>query len=87
MHIIIYSTSIHRPLPLFSTPHHTHCLYNPWPKGDLTHEEEQFLRHQIALKMDETKNLQRASEESTKKLYELEEFFMKLKQITGKGTI
>ena len=37
--------------------------------------------------MDETKNLQRASEESTKKLYELEEFFMKLKQITGKGTM
>ena len=89
IHIHSYYAYIYWPLP--PTPAYIPLpLYTPcyiWPKGDLTHEEEQFLRHQIALKMDETKNLQRASEESTKKLYELEEFFMKLKQITGKGTM
>ena len=88
-HSFIPSSYTHIYWPLLPTPISYPLLiplYTPcstWPKGDLTHEEEQFLRHQIALKMDETKNLQRASEESTRKLHELEEFFMKLKQITG----
>lgn len=52
-------------------------------RGDLTVEEENFLRSQINEKQEKTRNLQRASEEGQKKLASMEEAFTKLKQVTG----
>lgn len=52
-------------------------------RGDLTIEEENFLRSQITEKQEKTRNLQRASEEGQKKLQSMEEAFTKLKQVTG----
>ena len=52
-------------------------------RGDLTVEEEKFLRSQIDEKMERTKSLQRATEEGLKKLQSMEEAFTKLKQVTG----
>eukprot|EP01039_Chlorochromonas_danica_P008374 gene8374-9229_t len=52
-------------------------------RGDLTVEEENFLRAQIDERMEKTKNLQKAAEEGLKKLQQMEEAFTKLKQVTG----
>lgn len=52
-------------------------------RGDLTSDEEKFLKAQIEEKMEKTKNLQRASEEGLKKLQSMEEAFTRLKQVTG----
>lgn len=52
-------------------------------RGDLTKEEERFLLDQINAKVEETKNLQKANEESSKLLHDTEAFFAKLKSITG----
>lgn len=52
-------------------------------RGDLTIEEEHFLRSQIDEKMEKTKSLQKAAEEGLKKLQQMEEAFTKLKQVTG----
>lgn len=52
-------------------------------RGDLTMEEEKFLKLQIDEKMEKTKSLQKASEEGLRKLQAMEEAFTKLKQVTG----
>jgi len=52
-------------------------------RGDLTLEEERFLKSQIDDKQEKTRNLQRASEEGLKKLQSMDEAFTKLKQVTG----
>ena len=50
-------------------------------RGDLTREEESLLRSQITEKQEETKHRQKANEESTKKLQQLEDTFTQLKQV------
>jgi len=52
-------------------------------RGDLTVEEERFLKAQIDEKLEKTRVLQKASEEGLKKLQSMEESFTKLKQVTG----
>jgi len=52
-------------------------------RGNLTLEEERFLKSQIDDKQEKSRSLQRASEEGQKKLQSMEEAFTKLKQITG----
>jgi hypothetical protein len=52
-------------------------------RGDLTVEEEKFLKAQIDEKTERTRVLQRQSEEGHKKLQSMEEAFTKLKQVTG----
>lgn len=52
-------------------------------RGDLTLEEEKFLKSQIDEKLEKTKSLQKASEEGLRKLQAMEEAFTKLKQVTG----
>jgi hypothetical protein len=52
-------------------------------RGDLTKEEEVLLRTQLKEKEEKTKKLQRANEESQRKVTAMEEAFMKIKQITG----
>lgn len=51
--------------------------------GDLTLEEERFLKSQIDDKQEKTRTLQKASEEGLKKLQSMDEAFTKLKQVTG----
>mmetsp|Transcript_13135 Transcript_13135/g.13597 ORF Transcript_13135/g.13597 Transcript_13135/m.13597 type:complete len:695 (+) Transcript_13135:27-2111(+) len=52
-------------------------------RGDLTKEEELLLRTQLKEKEEKTKRLQRANEESQRKVSALDEAFTKIKQITG----
>lgn len=52
-------------------------------RGDLTKEEELLLRTQLKEKEEKTKKLQRANEESQRKVNALDEAFIKIKQITG----
>lgn len=56
-------------------------------RGDLTKEEEAFLRSQIIDKLEKTKSLQRANEESNKRFQAMEEAFSQLKQITGVSSL
>ena len=52
-------------------------------RGDVTMEEESFLKAQIEDKLKNTRSLQKSAEEATKKLQSMEEAFIKLKQVTG----
>eukprot|EP00604_Paraphysomonas_vestita_P001656 CAMPEP_0174822020 /NCGR_PEP_ID=MMETSP1107-20130205/12587_1 /TAXON_ID=36770 /ORGANISM="Paraphysomonas vestita, Strain GFlagA" /LENGTH=421 /DNA_ID=CAMNT_0016039881 /DNA_START=486 /DNA_END=1748 /DNA_ORIENTATION=+ len=52
-------------------------------RGDLTKEEEVLLRTQLKEKEEKTKKLQRANEESQRKVTAMDDAFMKIKQITG----
>ena len=56
-------------------------------RGDLTRDEEHFLRNQITEKMEKTKNLQKANEDSNKKLHAMEEAFAQIKQVTGVSSL
>lgn len=56
-------------------------------RGDLTRDEENLLRSQITEKQEETKHLQKANEESTKKLQAMEDVFAQLKQVTGVSSL
>lgn len=56
-------------------------------KGDLTRTEEQLLRSKLSERIDNTKNLQKAAEESQKRLQSMEDLFAKLKQVTGVKTL
>lgn len=56
-------------------------------RGDLTKDEEAFLRSQIVDKLEKTKSLQRANEESNKRFQAMEEAFSQLKQITGVSSL
>lgn len=56
-------------------------------KGNLTRTEEAFLKTTVNAKIDNTKNLQKAAEESQKKLQAMEDLFAKLKQVTGVRTL
>ena len=56
-------------------------------RGDLTKDEEIFLRAQIIDKLEKTKSLQRANEESNKRFLAMEEAFSQLKQITGVSSL
>jgi hypothetical protein len=56
-------------------------------RGDLTRDEEHFLRNQISDKMEKTKNLQKANEDSNKKLQAMEEAFAQIKQVTGVSSL
>merc|ERR1712070_1168759 len=49
-------------------------------RGDVTMEEESFLKAQIEDKLKTTRSLQKSAEEATKKLQSMEEAFIKLKQ-------
>ena len=50
-------------------------------KGDLTRDEENFLRSQLTEKVDKTKNLQKATEESHKRLQAMEDAFLQVNLI------
>jgi hypothetical protein len=56
-------------------------------KGDLTRDEEMFLRGQLGNQVEKTKDLQRATEESHKRLQAMEDAFMQLKQVTGVSSL
>jgi len=56
-------------------------------KGDLTRDEEHFLRGQLGNKVEKTKSLQRATEESHKRLTAMEDAFTQLKQVTGVSSL
>ncbi len=56
-------------------------------KGDLTRDEEHFLRGQLGNKVEKTKHLQRSTEESMKRLNAMEEAFAQLKQVTGVSSL
>lgn len=56
-------------------------------KGNLTRTEELFLKQKLSEKIDTTKNLLKATEESQKKLESMEDLFAKLKQVTGVRTL
>jgi chromosome segregation ATPase len=56
-------------------------------RGDLTKEEEMFLRDQISEKVEKTKHLQKATEESQRRLQAMEDAFTKLKQITAVSSL
>jgi len=56
-------------------------------KGDLTRDEEHFLRGQLGNKVEKTKALQKSSEESHKRLTAMEDAFMQLKQVTGVSSL
>ena len=51
-------------------------------RGDLTKEEEILLRTQLKEKEEKTKRLQRANEESQRKVTQMDEAFTKIKQVT-----
>ena len=51
-------------------------------RGDLTVEEEKFLKSQIDEKLEKTNNLRRAADESNKKLQQMEDAFEKLRSVT-----
>ena len=56
-------------------------------KGNLTRTEELFLKQKLSEKIDTTKNLLKATEESQKRLEGMEDLFAKLKQVTGVRTL
>jgi hypothetical protein len=56
-------------------------------KGDLTKVEENFLKRQLSSKVETTKSLQKATEESHKRLQAMEDAFLQLKQVTGVGSV
>lgn len=56
-------------------------------KGDLTKVEENFLKMQLTNKVEITKNLQKATEESHRRLQAMEDAFLQLKQVTGVGSV
>jgi len=56
-------------------------------KGDLTRDEEHFLRGQLGNKVEKTRSLQRATEESHKRLTAMEDAFMQLKQVAGVSSL
>lgn len=56
-------------------------------RGDLSREEESFLRSQISEKQEETRSLQKANEESNKRLQAMDDAFAKLKQVTGVSSL
>lgn len=56
-------------------------------RGDLTRDEENLLRSQITEKQEESKSLQKANEDSAKKLQAMEDIFGQLKQVTGVSSL
>ena len=56
-------------------------------KGDLTRKEESFIKSQLSSKVEMTKNLQRATEDSHKRLQAMEDAFLQLKQVTGVNSV
>lgn len=56
-------------------------------RGDLTKEEEGLLRRQLREKEENTRKLQRANEESQKKITQMEDAFMLIKQVTGVSSL
>lgn len=56
-------------------------------KGDLTKKEENFLKSQLSSKVEMTKNLQKATEDSHKRLQAMEDAFLQLKQVTGVSSV
>jgi hypothetical protein len=56
-------------------------------RGELTKEEEGFLKNQLRDKVEKTKNLQKATESSHKRLQAMEDAFLRLKQVTGVSSI
>jgi hypothetical protein len=56
-------------------------------KGNLTRTEEQFLKTKLNEKIENTKSLQKATEESHRRLQSMEDLFAKLKQVTGVKTL
>mmetsp|Transcript_5027 Transcript_5027/g.5156 ORF Transcript_5027/g.5156 Transcript_5027/m.5156 type:complete len:675 (-) Transcript_5027:185-2209(-) len=56
-------------------------------RGDLTKEEEGLLRMQLREKEENTKKLQRANEESQKRITAMEDAFMLIKQVTGVSSL
>lgn len=56
-------------------------------RGELTHEEEAFLRSQISSKQDKVRSLQRLNEECNKRYIAMEEAFSQLKQVTGVSSL
>ena len=56
-------------------------------RGDLTRDEETFLRSQISDKVENRKSLQKANEDSLKQLQAMEESFAQIKQITGVSSL
>ena len=56
-------------------------------KGDLTRKEENFIKSQLSSKVEMTKNLQKATEDSHKRLQAMEDAFLQLKQVTGVSSV
>lgn len=56
-------------------------------RGDLTEDEELLLRTQLKEKEEKTKRLQRANEESQRRVSLMEESFQRIKQITGMSSL
>jgi len=56
-------------------------------RGDLTKEEELLLRTQLKEKEEKTKRLQKANEESQRKVSLMDDAFTKIKQITGMSSL
>ena len=56
-------------------------------RGDLTREEEYILKTQLQDKEEKTRTLQRANEESQRKVTAMEEAFQEIKQVTGGSTV
>ena len=56
-------------------------------RGELTPEEEAFLRAQISAKQDKVRSLQRLNEEGNKRFLAMEEAFSQLKQVTGVSSL
>lgn len=56
-------------------------------RGDLTEDEEALLRTQLKEKEEKTKRLQRANEESQRRVSLMEESFQRIKQITGMSSL
>lgn len=56
-------------------------------RGDLTRDEENFLKSEISDRAERTKSLQKANEESQKKLQAMEDAFAQTKQVTGVSSL
>jgi len=56
-------------------------------RGDLTRDEEYILKTQLHDKEEKTKKLQRANEESQKRVNKMEEEFQAIKQVTGGNSV
>lgn len=55
-------------------------------RGDLTRDEEQFLKQQVKEKEEKTRDLQKSNEENQKRAQLLERAFMRIKQLIGVAT-